>query len=269
MKLAHLAEPELEFGAGRHIDVRFGIHDYGPADLGTPRAPTSVRLGVIGTSETVDGLTQWLERCRCHISAKASPHPNLFPGFPGYSNDVGFRSELLLDSQFNTEVSTAAIGDACHQTPPDQAVTSAVEIFSEAVSRLAERRLVDVIACAIPMDVVSLMFAERDGSDLGLDFRDMLKARVMKFWRAHSTGSANDLQRPNTTPPTTPSRSDPEPSRRGDARMEPSYGALLQGWWDALAYDTERDGSDRLLCRHRVLSHVRRVARLDELRAGI
>jgi hypothetical protein len=32
--LSHLPEPLLEFaGSGRHIDVRFGLMDYGPVDF--------------------------------------------------------------------------------------------------------------------------------------------------------------------------------------------------------------------------------------------
>ena len=35
-----IPEPELEFGGGgRHIDPRFGIANYGPADLGCRSTP--------------------------------------------------------------------------------------------------------------------------------------------------------------------------------------------------------------------------------------
>ena len=54
MNLSILEEPELEFGGGsRHVDIRFGIKDYGPFDLQAPKAPKEVRLGLIGTAETV------------------------------------------------------------------------------------------------------------------------------------------------------------------------------------------------------------------------
>ena len=47
MNLSILEEPELEFGGGsRHIDIRFGIKDYGPFDLQAPKAPKEVRLGL-------------------------------------------------------------------------------------------------------------------------------------------------------------------------------------------------------------------------------
>ncbi|WP_329473129.1 hypothetical protein OIE75_32960 [Streptomyces sp. NBC_01723] len=56
-----LDEPELEFGgAARHIDPRFGITNYGPADLGVADAPRAIRVGLVGPADQLDGLRQWL-----------------------------------------------------------------------------------------------------------------------------------------------------------------------------------------------------------------
>ena len=47
MKLTHLKEPALEFGGDlRHQDIRFGIMDYGPFDLGMEGAPKRIKLGI-------------------------------------------------------------------------------------------------------------------------------------------------------------------------------------------------------------------------------
>ena len=55
MKLTHLKEPPLEFGgAFRHTDIRFGIMDYGPFDLGMEGAPKRIRLGIVGSADTVE-----------------------------------------------------------------------------------------------------------------------------------------------------------------------------------------------------------------------
>jgi hypothetical protein len=45
LRFEFLSEPELEFGSeGRHIDIRFGLMDYGPADVGAPRVTCSPLL---------------------------------------------------------------------------------------------------------------------------------------------------------------------------------------------------------------------------------
>jgi hypothetical protein len=56
MKIDFIDEPELEFGAGRHIDIRFGLMNYGPLDLGESSTPKKINVGIVGTSETVDDL---------------------------------------------------------------------------------------------------------------------------------------------------------------------------------------------------------------------
>ena len=56
-----LDEPELEFGGGnRHIDPRFGIANYGPADLGAAEAPRAIRAALIGPADQLGGVRAWL-----------------------------------------------------------------------------------------------------------------------------------------------------------------------------------------------------------------
>src|SRR5258708_1591208 len=103
MNLTYLEEPELEFGAGHHVDIRFGLMDYGPLDFNSPLAPKNINIGIIGTAETTDGVRHWLERCRTLIPAKPSKEdpvkahkqPNLFARFPGFDPKNGFRSSLV------------------------------------------------------------------------------------------------------------------------------------------------------------------------------
>ena len=47
-------EPELEFGAGRHIDSRYGLSRFGALDTGTNLCPTKIRLGVVGDQQSID-----------------------------------------------------------------------------------------------------------------------------------------------------------------------------------------------------------------------
>src|SRR5437899_12042943 len=102
MKTDFIPEPELEFGAGaRHVDVRFGLLNYGPLDLGGALAPKHIKLGFIGSAVSIDGALGWLERCRHGIAAKKSRKPNLFPRFPGFSLEGCFRSEIVIDARLH------------------------------------------------------------------------------------------------------------------------------------------------------------------------
>ena len=101
MNLTFLEEPELEFGAGRrHIDIRFGIMDYGPLDFDQPLAPKRINVGIIGSTESIEGVQQWLERCRNEIpgktrkgeAGKPNKQAHLFTRFPGFNPDHAFCS---------------------------------------------------------------------------------------------------------------------------------------------------------------------------------
>src|SRR5262245_55639093 len=100
MNLAYLSEPELEFnGSFRHIDIRYGIRTYGPLDAASPSKAQTIRLGVVGSSESTTGLLDWLRKCETGVPAKPSYQPNLFPSFPGYGLESPFRAQLLAETR--------------------------------------------------------------------------------------------------------------------------------------------------------------------------
>src|SRR6266487_2062975 len=100
MKLTHLPEPALEFGgAFRHTDIRFGLMDYGPFDLGMESAPKRIKVGIVGSAETVEGTARWLEACSKGFPPKLSRQPNLFPQFPGIGADESFRCEFVTSDE--------------------------------------------------------------------------------------------------------------------------------------------------------------------------
>src|SRR3954468_19837387 len=104
MNLTVLDEPDLEFHAGsRHPDPRHGIADYGPADAEAP-ASRQVRLGVVGTPSSVDGVRRWLARCEQPIAAKNSRLGRLFVEFPGFAPDAGYRASLSIDARHERHV---------------------------------------------------------------------------------------------------------------------------------------------------------------------
>lgn len=47
MKAILLQEPELEFGTGRHVDIRFGLMAHGPVDFEDSPA-SRIRAGIVG-----------------------------------------------------------------------------------------------------------------------------------------------------------------------------------------------------------------------------
>jgi hypothetical protein len=153
--VSHLPEPLLEFAAnGRHIDVRFGLMDYGPVDFSTERT-REIRLGVVGSSQTVGKLGDWLRRCESGIPAKNSRQPNLFPGFPGSTIRGPFRCSFEIDSRHVATLSQSLTSRIVSEKDDDTAVSLAVEAFANAIKDLAEQdQPPQVVICALPVEII-------------------------------------------------------------------------------------------------------------------
>jgi hypothetical protein len=195
MKIDVLDEPELEFaGAAKHVDIRFGLMNAGPLDVLSPRTRT-ISLGFVGTTETLEGLTRWLERCRGEVPAKESHYPNLFPRFPGFRPDTGFRSTLLLESRSQRAIHQRDLAQVTKAPRSNRLVRAAVDLFLEEMRYLAENARPDVLVCAPPFDLMKVVKDDVVGEDddqsednnvdgdpateSRYDFHDLLKARAM------------------------------------------------------------------------------------------
>jgi hypothetical protein len=193
MRVDFLHEPELEFGSSTHIDIRFGLMNYGPLDYASPLAPHNIRLGVVGTSRTIEGVLRWLERCSDGIPAKPSRQPNLFPRFPGFGTDSCFRASLVTDSQLQRPISEREFDLLAKNPDTSRVVIDAVQKFFSELQHLAQNTNANVLMCAMPMSLLNAL--KRDDGDAAnssedieddvqeskLDFHDLLKARAMEL----------------------------------------------------------------------------------------
>jgi hypothetical protein len=144
----------LEFAGGRHVDVRFGLMQYGPVDFSTERTK-EIRLGIVGSAQTIGKLGDWLRRCEDGIPAKNSRQPNLFPAFPGSTILGPFRCSFEVGTQHVRTLSPALISRIVTEKDDDTAVALGVEAFTNEVKDLAERDLPpQVVICALPVEII-------------------------------------------------------------------------------------------------------------------
>lgn len=196
MRAEVIDEPELEFGGrGRHIDPRFGIGNYGPADLGTQDAPRAIRIGLVGPADQLDGLRSWLERCREPISAKDERYPHLFPSFPGCDIDSGLQTTLVFSDRNTRTISDRDLR-AIRQAGAGRALQAAIDTYAAEITALADENRVDVLLAARPEQLADTARTPRrrgrrspDASATVADddvtlpqyanFHDLLKARTL------------------------------------------------------------------------------------------
>src|SRR5262249_996831 len=100
----HTPEPRLLFANRQSSeDPKTGIALYGPASLDRAGRHT-IRVGVIGTGETIQGLRNWIERARQRITpglnSRSKPYDSMLaPDFPGFDLDSPFKCKVEIDGR--------------------------------------------------------------------------------------------------------------------------------------------------------------------------
>ncbi len=192
MKARLIDEPELEVRArNRHIDPRYGIAVYGPADADSPSAPRDIPVGLVGPSWAIDGMRGWLERCRTRIEAKeAKPgQENLHQPFPAFSTDTNFGAGLVFDDALVREIPELRL---LAKADVKAAIAEGAGLYADAARSLAETGRCRVILCARPEEIrehdseppapggnADGEEEERGDTEIGRDFHDMPKAQAL------------------------------------------------------------------------------------------
>jgi len=208
MKTDFFHEPELEFGTGRHIDIKFGLMNHGPFDFDNPLAPKKIKLGIVGTPETIEGIVAWLEKCRTGIPAKPSKRPNLFPRFPGFGEEMPLCADFVLDSQLQRIIPQKNFDELCRGPKTDEALLKIAQLYLDELEYLSEKTTADVFVCVFPFVLVQYLDQEEEEAVDDTDeldrvpgvviisskfiLHDHLKAQAMRF------GKPTQIIRPST-----------------------------------------------------------------------
>ena len=193
----YINEPELRFGISEHIDIKFGIMNFGVFDFDQDNAPRKISIGIIGTNEDIEVLLEWLDLCKIGIPAKESNKKHLFPKFPGFNENQSFYSKIVNDSTLNRILTKNTVKEINSIKQLQNKVREAVDLFISEIEYLAENsHQIDVIICAIPKEfTVGMYYAENIEDDEEVeenlesigqnkdvyDFRRLLKAQSLKY----------------------------------------------------------------------------------------
>jgi hypothetical protein len=180
-------EPMLEFGdGGQHCDPRQGLREHGPLQ---PRSGDVIRVGVIGTDDTVAGFTEFLGETGRGIESGNKQLINLNPDFPGLGNQNPFRCKFEVPDGATATISRRQVNEITGIGRHDEAARRAVELITSQLSALVEGGAKpDVIVLALPIPLIEKLVnakseeEDRDDDDDGgdmLNFRDLLKAKTL------------------------------------------------------------------------------------------
>ena len=153
MKLQIIEEPRLAFHQNKmHVDIRAGLSAFGAFDKGSAGVPIPIRLGVIGTTATVDGVRDWLEQCKNGVASGEEKLTTLRPPFPGMTEQVFGTSLELSDTATRTITRhelTAALGKS-------EPLRHLAETFMQHARDLAGKSGLHVLVVAPPPEVFAL-----------------------------------------------------------------------------------------------------------------
>lgn len=159
IRISHIEEPMLEFGGGgRHVDVRFGLAEYGPFDAILEERPSEVRIGIVGTAETVEKAEAWIGQCQGKIDPKPSRQPNLFPGFPGLGTDGPFRCVYSTPDSLQRILTDKQMREVLARPSQPEIVTFAAELIANEVKGIVETGRPSVIVIALPVELLTATY---------------------------------------------------------------------------------------------------------------
>lgn len=197
MRLETIPEPDLEFAKDRYICPRIGIASFDVYDSLREIRRDKINIGAVGTDKGLEKLRQWLEKCKQPIPARSDTLQRyLFPPFPGFNPDYGFKASLVVSSEGFKSIPADEVrrivkdpGDRNHK------VVKAQELYLKSIEFLARnRRAIDVIICVLPNELYdaitkeehedteeSITKHEDELPDIEHNFRRALKAESLRL----------------------------------------------------------------------------------------
>ena len=113
---------------------------------------------MIGTSETVEGTIRWLEKCSHDVAQKQTKQPNLFPAFPRISSTSSFCCAFVADASLTRTLTNSSLEAVSNAVTIADRVEKVAELFIKVVGFLAENSNPNVITCALPVDLLEMLY---------------------------------------------------------------------------------------------------------------
>jgi hypothetical protein len=192
VRAGYLGEQMLGFAAGAlELDQKEGIARYGPATLGESRHPSEIRLGFVGSGESVASARDWFERAarglqgEIIVNRRTKKPQKRLQDFPGSMPDRGFFSSIVAADHLVDIISVHDLDALKKVRNPEKRFDEAVALIGERVKHLNQQDdQPTVVILALPNEFLPLASKAKyyDGPR-GLvyrDFRRAIKAEVMR-----------------------------------------------------------------------------------------
>lgn len=179
----YLGEPLLCFADGKqHIDPKFGVLNFGPKSYSPiKRHPSLVRVGFIGSAETIEIAKQWIEK-----TAQGVLGDDKHPAFPGFQKERGFFSELVFDDAWIGQLNRSEIEEVLKIKSERERFEAAVKLLESKLNLLSRKdQPPEYVVVALPEQLSKKCrvadYKDTELGDIHMDLRRAFKSVAMKY----------------------------------------------------------------------------------------
>jgi hypothetical protein len=207
----YLPEPKLQFGDYfEHEDTKTGLAEFGPFGKSIPGLhPSEIRVGFVGTRETITDAREWVEECGTAIESEnikrivervreqpgglfgdAEETPDavmrrekiLNRDFIGFNHDSPFGCCFQVNERWERHLQPREIASILATESKEDRIWQLVELFEGAIESLGTTGpSPDIIILALTPEMAKQAHSVRVQGNFFLDLRRALKARAMRW----------------------------------------------------------------------------------------
>lgn len=217
ISIEYLKEPKLQFGKFfEHQDTKTGLAEFGPFGKNIDGLhPSEIKMGFIGTRETIAGAKEWLEECGSEIESENSKvikakikeidnRPTLFGqgifedehihepmvrlykilnrDFIGFSKESEFESCFQMNDRWDRTIRQDEINKTLSIEGKQRRIWELVELFDGHIKSLAETSPApDIIVLALTPEIIDDAYTVQVTGNFYLNFRRAIKAKAMRW----------------------------------------------------------------------------------------
>ncbi len=206
-----LQEPKLQFGEYfEYEDAKAGLAEFGPFGKNLPGLHKSeIKIGIIGTGETITLTQDWIERCSLPIESQnikvvktGSPfdETSLFKNdreldppeiirmnkilnrdFVGFNPDSSFKSCFVQNPRWVRRLDPRELKEILDKQDKKERILKLVDLIEEKLASITQNSPApDVVIVAVTTEIEKLADTVRVSGNFYLDLRNAIKARVMQ-----------------------------------------------------------------------------------------
>lgn len=210
LRFAHIEEPKLQFGEYfEHEDTKTGLSEFGPFGINVPGLHTSeIRLGFIGTGETISDAQEWIEKCSGYIESEnlkiikemtQTNEDSLFGeefdfdapeirrldkilnrDFIGFNKDTPFQCSFQVNPRWERIINHRELQAILNIKDKEERITELVNLIGAQLASLTQTDPTpDIIMIALTKEIEELADTVKISGNFYLNLRRAIKARAM------------------------------------------------------------------------------------------